>query len=274
MKKFNFRSAFSVVLCAMLVFSVGFYTMAEPTTAYFTDTGESTKYYEMKKLSVNFKDAAGTDINSNTETLTLQFDAATNFLDEDERTNMFEHAAKYYIFTVENSNDSELNAQIKIDVVNSDDGSAVMQLADSDKGLRYFIYEVAEGDKLPDATGVTELVDGVYVKADNSCVIESAGQYYDSKLSEKIGEKLAGVTVDGNFDELGFLNTANQQSEHIKNGFSKTYCICFWVEYDKFINFDDVEGDNFRTVNYNVDVKLTAEQCRCSPCLKSDNAAE
>lgn len=271
MKKFNFRSAFSVVLCAMLVFSVGFYTMAEPTTSYFSDKDEKSQDYAMKKLLVNFSDAAGNSIDSNTQVLNLQFDAATKFLDENERNNMFEHAARYYIFKVENSLKDEngeiiqekdrLNAQIRIEVVDSVNGSDVQESAEFDKGLRYFIYEVSDFDEIADAAGVTELVDGVYVNQDESCVIKSAGKYFDSKLSEKLGEKLVGVTVDNSFDELRFLNTANKQIEHLEPGNSKTYCICFWVEYDRFIELDDVDNDNIRTVNYNVDVKLSAEQC-------------
>ncbi len=261
MKKFNFRSAFSVVLCAMLVFSVGFYTMAEPTTAYFSDKDEKSQDYSMKKLLVTFKDAAGNPVDSSIKALDLKFDAATKFLDEDERNNMFEHAAKYYIFEVENQSDSELNAQIRIEVVDSVNGSDVQESAEFDKGLRYFIYEVSDSDEIADATGITELVDGVYVNQDESCVIKSAGKYFDSKLSEKLGEKLVGVTVDNSFDELRFLNTANKQIEHLEPGNSKTYCICFWVEYDRFIELDDVDNDNIRTVNYNVDVKLSAEQC-------------
>lgn len=259
MKKFNFRSIFSVVLCAMLVFSVGFYTTAEPTTAYFSDKDEKTQDYAMKKLLVNFSDAAGNSIN--TQALNLQFDAATKFLDENERNNMFEHAARYYIFKAENQSDSELNAQIKIEVINTENGSNVQESAELDKGLRYFIYEVSDSDVIADGTGVSELYDGVYVNQDESCVIKSADKYFDSKLSEKLGEKLSGVTVDESFDELSFLNTANKQIEHLEPGDSKTYCICFWVEYDKFIGIDDVENDNIRTVEYNVDVKLSAEQC-------------
>lgn len=261
MKKFNFRSVFSVALCAMFVFSVGFYAMAEPTTSYFSDTGEAQGNYEMKKLLVNFKDAADNPIDSSIEALDLKFDAATKFMDENERENMFEHAAKYYIFKVENLAESELNAQIRIDVVNSANGNNVQESAELDKGLRYFIYEVSDSDVLSDMSGITKLVDGVYVNQDESCVIESAGKYFDSKLSEKLGEKLSVATVDESFNEIDFLNTANKQIEHLEPGNSKTYCICFWVEYDNFTEFDDAEDDDIRTVNYNVDIKLSAEQC-------------
>ena len=54
MKNFNKRSAFSLVLCAMLVFCIGVYSSAEPTTAWFSASGEDSETYKMEELNVAF----------------------------------------------------------------------------------------------------------------------------------------------------------------------------------------------------------------------------
>ena len=265
MKKMNKRSIFSFVLCAMLVFCVGVYSSAEPTTAWFSDTGSDEEIYSMKELDVTF---TGDGIGEGAARLELKFDAATKIADADERAKMFEHAAKYYVFTAESSSDAEnLDAAIAVDISYADSQQGdVMASADMDKGLRYFIYEINKESDV--RTEGSELVPGVFVDANGKCLVKSyqgdENEFYDSKLADKID---ASITDKEAFEkytveqQLEFLRGIQENTQKLERGEEKTYCICFWVEYDFFNSqAQDVQDSTVRELNFNVDVKITAEQ--------------
>lgn len=264
MKKINKRSIFSVVLCAMLVFCIGVYSSAEPTTAWFSDTGRDEETYSMEELNVSF---SGDRIGENETVLELSFDAATKFADADERTNMFEHAAKYYVFTAENNNHvGGLDATIAVDIKYSNTQDDVMLAAEVDKGLRYFVYEIdTANDK---RTKDIELAPGVWVDADDNCLVKpyenDAELFYDSKLADKIEEKIAlqkGFESFTSEQQLEFLRNIQENTQALEPEEEKTYCICFWVEYDFFESQAQApENSNVRELTFNVDVKITAEQ--------------
>lgn len=261
MKKINKRSVFSVVLCAMLVFCAGFYSSAEPTTAWFSDAGESSNDYAMEELNIAF---TGDGFGENATKLELSFDAATKFADADERAGMFEHAAKYYVFTAESSADNKFDAQIKIDVNYENTQDDIMTAAEVDKGLRYFVYEV---DAAADAVAqAEEYVPDVWVDADGKCLVRGIEAepdvYYDSKLADKLEDKIQAESGFDTFTEeqkLEFLRSVQETPDPIAPGEKKTYCICFWVEYDAFISQTETQSP-LRNLEFDVDVKVSAEQ--------------
>ena len=245
----------------MLVFCIGVYSSAEPTTAWFSATGEDSETYKMEELNVSF---TGDRMGENETALELEFDAATNFADADERAKMFEHAAKYYVFTAKADSNNKLDAKIKVDVRYLNTQDDVMTAAEIDKGLRYFVYEI---DTVNDVrTMDIELAPGVFADAGDKCLVKpyenNSELFYDSKLTDKIEEKIALTTGFDGFtaeQKLSFLNDIQENTQALKPGEEKTYCVCFWVEYDAFI--DQAEAvDSVRNLSFDVDVKITAEQ--------------
>ena len=264
MKNINKRSLFSLVLCAMLVFCIGVYSSAEPTTAWFSASGEDSETYKMEELNVSF---SGDRLGEGDKALQLKFDAATKFDDSDERSKMFEHAAKYYVFTAKNNNPAGgLDASIAIDIRYPNTQGEVMTSAEVDKGLRYFIYEIDTTNDV--RTKDIELAPGVWVDADDNCLVKPFENndelFYDSKLADKINEKIA---LETGFDsytaeqKLEFLNEIHENTQPLAPGSEKTYCVCFWVEYDFFnTQAQKVENSSLRELTFDVDVKITAEQ--------------
>ena len=262
MKNINKRSVFSFVLCAMLVFCIGVYSSAEPTTAWFSDSGEDSETYKMEELNVVI---SGDRLGENETALELKFDAATKFDDADERAKMFEHAAKYYVFTAKNNNPSGgLDASVAVDIKYPNTQGDIMTSAEVDKGLRYFIYEINTTDDV--RTKDIEIAPGVWVDTDDKCLVKpfenNAELFYDSKLADKIEEK---IDLQEDFDKftseqkLAFLRGIQENTQALEPGEEKTYCVCFWVEYDAFI--DQAETvDSVRNLTFDVDVKITAEQ--------------
>ncbi|MBQ2811749.1 MAG: hypothetical protein IJE63_00745 [Clostridia bacterium] len=264
MKSFNKRSVFSFVLCAMLVFCIGVYSSAEPTTAWFSDSGEDSETYKMEELNVSF---SGDRMGENETVLELKFDAATKFDDADERANMFEHAAKYYVFSAKNNNPvGGLDAAVSVNISYSNTQDDVMTAAEIDKGLRYFIYEIDTASDI--GTMDTELVPGVWVDADDNCLIKpyenNDDLFYDSKLADRIEEKIALETGFESFtpeQKLSFLNDIQETTDKLEPGNEKTYCVCFWVEYDAFVDQSQaIENSAVRELVFDVDVKISAEQ--------------
>lgn len=264
MKNINKRSIFSLVLCAMLVFCIGVYSSAEPTTAWFSASGEDSETYKMEEINVSF---TGDRMGKNDTALELKFDAATKFGDADERSKMFEHAAKYYVFTAKNNNPvGGLDASIAIDIRYPNSQGDIMTAAEVDKGLRYFIYEI---DTTKDVrTKDIELAPGVWVDGDDNCLVkpfENNDQlFYDSKLADKIE---ASITDKDAFEEytdeqkIEFLRGIQETSIRLAPGSEKTYCICFWVEYDFFNSqAQPIDNSSVRELTFDVDIKITAEQ--------------
>lgn len=264
MKNINKRSVFSFVLCAMLVFCIGVYSSAEPTTAWFSDSGEDSETYKMEELNVAI---SGDRLGENETALELKFDAATKFDDADERAKMFEHAAKYYVFTAKNNNPSGgLDASVAVDIKYPNTQGDIMTSAEVDKGLRYFIYEINTTDDV--RTKDIEIAPGVWVDADDKCLVKpfenNAELFYDSKLADKIEEK---IDLQEDFDKftseqkLAFLRGIQENTQALKPGEEKTYCVCFWVEYDFFDSQAQAsENSAVRELTFDVDVKITAEQ--------------
>lgn len=245
MKKLSKRSVFSVILSLMLIVTVGFYSSAERTTAWFTAFGEASKEFNMDSIDIT-SDFDG-------ETIALKFDAATKFADADERSKMFEHACKFFTVTLENTGDRD--ALVFIDI--TEESRAVT----ADKGVRYYIYEYIDTTEYND---VVEVVPGVYENSEGKRVIESNGKYFRTDkmiadiLTEKIGDRQAEIESMPPADQLTFLNQDSSSLVELKAGETKNFCCVFWVEYDYFMNVEPVDG--IRTLDCNVDVVINAVQ--------------
>ena len=257
MKRISKRSVFSVILSLMLVFTVGFYSSAEPTTAWFTAFGEASKEFNMDSIDIT-SDFDG-------ETVELKFDAATKFADADERSKMFEHACKFFTVTLKNEGDRD--ALVFIDI--TEESRAVT----ADKGVRYYIYEYNDTTEYTD---VTEVVPGVYENAEGKRVIESSGTYFRTDkmiadiITEKIGDRqdeLNGMTTE---EQLAFLNQDASSLVELNAGETKSFCCAFWVEYDYFMNVEPVDG--IRTLECNVDVVVNAVQAEHYPIAETTSA--
>jgi len=257
LKKINKRGVFSVVLSIMLIFTVGFYSSAEHTTAWFTAFGEAAKEFNMDSIDIT-SDFDG-------ETVELTFDAATKFADEDERNKMFEHACKFFTVTLTNTGDRD--ALVFLDI--TEESRAVT----ADKGVRYYIYEYADTIEYTD---VIEVVPGVYENADGKRVIESNGTYFRTDkmiadvLTEKIGGRQAEVESMTSEEQLAFLNQDASSLVELKAGETKSFCCAFWVEYDYFMAVEPIDG--IRTLECNVDVVINAVQAEHYPVAEEVSA--
>ncbi len=264
MKRFNKRGVMSVILSLMLVFSVGFYSSAEHTTAWFTAFGEAAKEFNMDSIDIT------SDFNG--ETAELKFDAATKFADADERSKMFEHACKFFTVTLTNSGDRD--ALVFVDL--TEDSRAVT----IDKGVRCYIYEYTN-TLTYNADEVTEVVPGVYENADGKRVIESNGTYFRTErmvadvLTDVIGDRqteLEGMTPE---EQLAFLNQTSSNLIELKAGETKNFCCVFWVEYDSFMddkNKNITIKNGIRTLTCNVDVVINAVQAEHYPVAETTSA--
>ena len=260
MKRINKRGVLSVILSLMLVFSVGFYSSAEHTTAWFTAFGDAAKEFNMDSIKIT------SDFNG--ETAELKFDAATKFADADERSKMFEHACKFFTVTLKNTGDRD--ALVLVDITEES------RVVTTDKGVRYYIYEYTETTEYTD---VTEVVPGVYENAGGKRVIENDGKYFRTDkmiadvLAEKIGDRqseLEEMTAD---EQLAFLNQDSSSFVELKAGETKKLCCAFWVEYDYFMNDENVTVDNgIRTLDCNVDVFINAVQADHYPVAETTSA--
>ncbi len=287
MKKVNKRSILSLVLCAMLVFCVGFYSTAKPTTSWFYAAEKLEEAYKMQEVNVVFEDFAGNEISS-VETQTLNFKAATKLSDSEERANMFEHAAEFYVFSAENTGD--FPAHIEIDIWGENvQGDIMTSAVSGDSGIRYFIYEldVSEksevdsslvdsifGNEVPnggtvlqdgEATAVSEAaMEDVYVNKESGLrVLYYNGKYYYTQLSSKLFSNITDETDLSTVEnEKTFLQDAvDVQATHLDKDEKKVFCICMWVDYDAFV--DDANSTvtgGVRTLECNVDIRLQAVQ--------------
>ncbi len=263
MKKLNKRSVFSFVLAVMLVFTVGFYSSAEPTTAWFTAFKDASNEFDMDRIVIetNFED----------ETETMMFDAGTRFADADERSNMFEHACKF--FTIELTNVSDRDAYAFIDLVDSSQS----RTASVDNGVRYFIYEY--NDKT-EYTDVIEVVPGVYENADGKRVIEENGKYFRTDkmiadiLTEKIGDRQDEISAMSGEEQRTFLAAQASSEVKLTKNEPRKFCVAVWVEYDYFLNNAQLdEATGVRTLECNIDVVVNAVQADHYPVVEESSAA-
>jgi hypothetical protein len=260
MKRINKRGVLSVILSLMLVFTVGFYSSAEHTTAWFTAFGDAAKEFNMDSIYIT------SDFNS--KTVELKFDAATKFADADERSKMFEHACKFFTVTLTNSGDRD--ALVLVDI--TEESRAVT----TDKGVRYYIYEYTD---TVDYTDVKEVVPDVYENADGKRVIESNGKYFRTDkmiadvLTEKIDDRQTEISAMSPEEQLAFLNQDSSSLVELKAGETKKLCCAFWVEYDYFMNDENVTiADGIRTLDCNVDVVINAVQADHYPVAETTSA--
>ncbi len=247
MKKLNKRSVFSALLAVMLVFTVGFYSSAEPTTAWFTAFGDSAKDFNMDNIEITYS--------GDTEnTVELKFDAATKFADADERSKMFEHACKFFTVTITNT--GERDALVFIDIAEASRAVA------TDKGVRYYIYEY-NADKNTTFADVTEVVPGVFENAEGKRVIEENGTYFrtEKMIAEILDEKIGDRTLTAQ-EQADFFDGDSSNLVELKSGETKSFCCAFWVEYDYFMNDSlvTIGEDGIRTLECNVDVLINAVQ--------------
>ena len=250
MKKLNKRSIFSVALALMLVFTVGFYSSAEPTTAWFTAFGDSAKEFNMDEIKIEYSGISD-------DTTTMTFDAATKFADADERSKMFEHACKFFTVTLENT--GARNALVFIDIADADN----TRTASVDNGVRYYIYEY-DASKNVTYTEAVEVVPGVYENTEGKRVIKDEGGIYFRTtpmlaeiLDEKIGDRTLTAEEQAAFFEQGATNLIE-----LNAGETKSFCCAVWVEYDYFMNDElvTIGEDGIRTLKCNVDVLVNAVQ--------------
>lgn len=234
MKKLNKRNIFSVVLALMLVFTVGFYSSAEHTTAWFTDSGDNSQQFLMDTLQVEY---SGFD----PDNLEIKFDAATKFDDADERSKMFEHACKFFTVTATNSGDRD--ALVFIDIASE---------INEDKGLRYYIYEYEDVETYT-SDQLTEVAPDVFQNADGKRVIKSGETYF--RTSPMIADD-----ADAKSSKIG----EEPKLIEIKSGKTKNFCCVFWVEYDEFIKTNPSDN-GVRTAQFNVDVLVNAVQADYYP---------
>ncbi len=235
MKKLNKRNIFSVVLALMLVFTVGFYSSAEQTTAWFTSTGDNSQDFLMDTINVEY---SGFD----PDNLTMQFDASTKFDDADERSKMFEHACKFFVVTV--TNNGGRDALVFIDIASE---------ITEDKGLRYYVHEYNPNEITTyEADQLTEVAPDVFQNADGKRVIKSGDNYFRASTMIADDANAQAYQIGGQplLIELGA-------------GQSKSFCCVFWVEYDEFIKTEPVDG--VRTADFNVDVLVNAVQAEHYP---------
>ncbi|MBQ8027604.1 MAG: hypothetical protein IJ261_05755 [Clostridia bacterium] len=260
MKKLNKRSVFSVVLALMLVFTVGFYSSAEHTTAWFTAFSDESKEFTMDNIDITY------DPGIENGTAEMTFDASTKFADADERAKMFEHACKFFTVTITNS--GERDALVFIDIAD------VSKAVTTDKGVRYYIYEYDAYNNIKyNADQVTELVPGVFEDAEGKRVIESDGTYFRTEkmiadiLTEKIGNRQDEIAAMSGEEQLDFLNQEASSLVELKKGQTKSFCCAFWVEYDYFKDITPVDG--VRTLECNVNVEVNAVQADHYPVATS-----
>lgn len=239
MKKNIKRSVFSLVLCAMLTFCVGFYSSVEPTTAWFSDSGSQSGSFNMDEIDITFTGEGIVDSQTSEETmLKLAFKAATKAVDEENNgapDPMFEHAAEFYTFTAKNN--STANAQMRINVTTG---------SETDIGVRYCVYELDTSNPISaqDAESVTLLVDSqndiadVWVDGEGERVIKIGESFYDALLKE---------------------NLDNSEALLLEAGGEKDYCIGIWVEYDNFLE-NAVLEDGVRNLECNATVNISATQ--------------
>ena len=254
MKKINKRNIFSVVLALMFVFTVGFYSSAEHTTAWFTAFEDESREFTMDNIDITYSGEGDGMVD-------MTFDVATKFADEDERSAMFEHACKFFTVTITNS--GHRDALVFIDVKDAD----VARVATVDKGVRYFIYEYKE-DTNTTYTEVNEIVPGVFENTAGERVIDVDGTYFRTEkmiadiLDEKIGDRQDEIAAMSGADQLLFLGQEATSLVELKPGETKSFCCVFWVEYDYFMNDElvTVGADGVRTLDCNVMVEVNAVQ--------------
>lgn len=238
MKKLNKRNVFSVVLAFMLVFTVGFYSSAEHTTAWFTASGDKSQKFTMDTIDIEYSGYEDGKLN-------LQFDTSTKFDDADERGKMFEHACKFFTVTITNNGDRD--ALVFIDIAGDTTQVAEGETVE-DKGLRYYIYEYNPAENTTYAIDkLVEVAPDVLQDADGKRVIESNGVYF--RTSPMIAE---------DNDAEAYQVGGQPLLIELDAGQSKSFCCVFWVEYDEFIKIDPVDG--VRTAIFDVDVLVNAVQ--------------
>ena len=263
MKKLNKRSVFSFALAVMLVFTVGFYSSAEPTTAWFTAFKDPNNEFNMDLIEI--------ESNFEGETASMTFDASTRFADADERNNMFEHACKF--FTIELTNKSERNALAIIDLTDSSETRDVSV----DNGVRYLIYEYT--DKIIyNETDVVEVVPGVYENADGERVIKENGEYFRldkmvaDVLDEKIGDRQNEIAAMSGEEQRLFLAQQATDNVVLTKDVTRKFCVAVWVEYDYFVDNSVLdESTGVRTLDCKLDVVVNAVQADHYPVAEGNS---
>ncbi len=277
MKKLNKRAVLNIVLCGMLVFCVGFYSSAQPTTAWFHDEGQLNNQYQMEELKVEFADSNGDIIDEDYMRLDLNFKTTAKLSDlqtleteadlaESART--LEYAAEYFTFSAKNLGNLAAHVQITALDGNTQDGVTTAALEDS--GLRYFIYEITDEQtaNVTDETVVTIVHESsahgyraVYADESGNCLFKHSEAYYQSQLADILQGKIADTTSDltEHQEQIDFVNSSiDITSTHIDAQQKKTFCVCFWVDHSAYSASQ--KSDGVSTVSFNVDIRLDAVQ--------------
>lgn len=242
MKKNIKRSVFSLVLCAMLVFCIGFYSSVEPTTAWYSDTGSQEGSFNMDEIDIKFVgDGIATDDQGEQYSIPIElnFKAATKAADTDGKPEpMFEYAAEFYTFKATNKS-ADTTAKMRVDVVanSAQVNSKVYELGPEVSADAVSLYiEGATEDYYFDDVYLKATVDKETGITTEERVLKIGDKYYDAYLVENLN------------------NTADLLLEPGEDN-AKTYCIGIWVEYSDFDTTDGVD-----TISCDATVNISAEQ--------------
>lgn len=242
------RSVFSVALCAMLVFCIGFYSSVEPTTAWFTDTSDKTGTFNMDELSI--------ELEGDSTEIELNFKAATKSSDpqnDNKPEPMFEYAAEFYIFKVTN-NSSNVTAKLIVDV------------ASESTNVDFCVYEL--GEPVPENTEIIPfLVESETTTAADAQTPEAQAEETSTKTDAYVNWSDVYTDPDGKrvlkhgnaFYYASLEANLNTDTDMIlEPGASGEYCIGIWYEYDDNNKLDATEGVD--TVTCDATVNISAVQ--------------
>lgn len=253
MKKPDKRTVISVLLIAMLVFSVGFFIFARPTTSWFTDKEDLSEGYTFDQLDYTMPETMLSLENFPASVKLTDYMSPSATLDD---INTFEYGCKFYVLEdIENSGDTPMS--FKVDVF--DHGATTHDYLQD--GLRYFVFFYEDSDKSA-VSSAAEYVSDVWIDeaetsaggehTDARVISDNHGGYFKLDLRGEMASAL------GSDLSLSALEAANAGSVTLENGESVNVCVAFWYEYDDA--FGTPDETSYRSTTDNVDVILTPIQ--------------
>lgn len=255
MKKPDKRTVISVLLIAMLVFSVGFFIFARPTTSWFTDNEILSEGYSFDQLDYTMPATELSLANFPASVRLADYLSPNATLDD---INTFEYGCKFYVLKdISNSGDTPMS--FKVDVF--DHGETTKDYLQD--GLRYFVffYEDNDNDK-EDVSSTQQYVSDVWIdtaatvaggdNADSRVISDNNGGFFRLDLRSRM------TSVLGNDSSANALEAANRRSASLSSGDSINICVAFWYEYDNA--FGTPDETSYRSTTDNVDVILTPIQ--------------
>ncbi len=213
MKRINKRSVLTAVLAFMLVLSFGFYTGLSPTTAWFSDSGNTSGEFDIGTFDVSSEAYVHED-------MTLHFDVTTKLSEALEtqasdaatRNKEFEYAVQYIYLTLENGVEPSRTSADYLDaLVNVEISSAA-----TDDGLRYFCFAMDEDESDED---------GYY----NAVTGDANGKFTSNgALSSKIRSYCTANSISTDAD---LMEAMADNELRVAHGDSVNFCIALWVDH-------------------------------------------